>query len=362
MLPEPGGDNPWDTGSAARGHAADKDELDGVLSMRLDNSEPIIAGTRLRITVEPITNPPNLKPLTGWTFYTADTLDHEDDPAHDLFAIEACVSDECRGQMTLTNEVLGAFAAGTKVIFQPGREEEDSLVSETGIHYQFLLALTNALPVDGRVVIEWPADWPQSYEPSERFTVECLTRSLCGYDAQGLQSDADVTGVWLSSLTFTDSKDSDGNAYPMVFPGGAAGELLLLVGAFTNPAFSGSKTFTVRTESLDALGALWGIDESTDPFTLDFTTGVLTITSVLPTIPTIASVKGAYTIAMEAQHAPQATDELVISWPLTFPLQSAACVATTVRPSGVTDLITCSHDLGTNTTILSGFAETPAAG
>ena len=92
------------------------------------------------------------------------------------------------------------------------------------------------------------------------------------------------------------------------------------MGQFQNPSFSGTKTFTVRTVSLDAQGALWGIDEATTPFVLNFTTGVLTINSVIPTVHTIAATDGAYTISMVSQHAPQATDELVISWPLTFVL------------------------------------------
>ena len=102
--------------------------------------------------------------------------------------------------MTLTNELLASFGDGSAVRFQD--PVGDALVSETGISYVFTLVLTNALPIDGRVVIEWPADWPQTYEPSDRYTVSCLTAE-CGYGQAGLESDTDATGFYLSRLTFT---------------------------------------------------------------------------------------------------------------------------------------------------------------
>ena len=99
---------------------------------------PIAKGTRLRITIEPITNPPNLKPVGDWTFYTADASRSSDDdePAHELPRIEECSTDVCRQQMTLTNELLAEFASGSSVDFLA---EDDALVSETSIHYVFAL-------------------------------------------------------------------------------------------------------------------------------------------------------------------------------------------------------------------------------
>jgi hypothetical protein len=221
--------------------------------------------------------------------------------------------------MTLTNELLGVFQTGSGVAFQDANA--DSLVSETGISYVFTLSLANALPKYGRVQIDWPSDWPQDYEPSDRYTVSCINSiGTCGYAQSGVEAAADASGYYLSRVTFTDGIDPySGEAAQLVEPG-PAHVLEIAAGKFTNPSFSGPKTFTVRTMSLDATGTLWGIDEATDPFVLDFTTGVLTIKSVVPTVRTIAATNGAYTISLQAQHAPQATDELIITWPLTFPL------------------------------------------
>lgn len=68
------------------------------------------------------------------------------------------------------------------------------------------------------------------------------------------------------------------------------------------------------------------IDRSTDAFTLKFTTGILTVESVVPTDKVIFSPFGTYKMKFEAQHKIRPEYMLEVTWPEEFSvLQSSEC-------------------------------------
>jgi len=103
----------------------------------------------------------------------------------------------------------------------------------------------------------------------------------------------------------------------------APGPVIFEVGGFTNPAATDKVRFTVTTVTFDT--DIFLIDKS-DAFTLKFTTGKLTIASVVPTDKVIFSSNGSYKIKFKAQHTIRPEYILEVTWPKEFAvLQSSDC-------------------------------------
>ena len=100
--------------------------------------------------------------------------------------------------------------------------------------------------------------------------------------------------------------------------------MIFEVGGFTNPAATDVVKFTVTTVSFDT--DLYLIDRSDSAFSLKFTTGLLTVASVVPTDKVIFSPYGTYRITFKAQHKIRPDYALEIIWPKEFAvLQSSEC-------------------------------------
>ena len=76
--------------------------------------------------------------------------------------------------------------------------------------------------------------------------------------------------------------------------------MIFEVGGFTNPAAVDKQSLKVTTVSFDT--NIYVIDHSDTGFDLEFTTGLITVESFLPSDTKIYSFEGFYNFTFEAQH------------------------------------------------------------
>ena len=82
----------------------------------------------------------------------------------------------------------------------------------------------------------------------------------------------------------------------------APGPVKFEVGGFTNPAGIDKQSLKVTTVSFDTDLKLYDIDHSDTGFDLEFTTGLITVESFLPSDSKIYSFEGYYNFTFKAQH------------------------------------------------------------
>lgn len=280
-----------------------------LLRVCLYNPTDLPAGTTIVLEITPITNPPSLKPISG--FQAAIT----DENAN---AVESTT-----GTYELSTTMPGSFHAGPGV---PGAADsagvtgvtvdgDKYMVGEAGQRYDFTLYTAGAMPMGAKLFLTIPRAW----------TLDCNTASSLPQVkcAQGcaFANSATLCDTVLNQLQFLQGWPTTASYTH------APGPIKFYLSGMTNPTTTTEQYFGVTTYHQD--GSQYLIDRLLDTdkmLKLQFSTGIVTVTDIMPTEGMIYSSAGAYNFTMSFQHPILDTYALEITVPKTLGvLQKAGC-------------------------------------
>jgi hypothetical protein len=290
--------------------------------VQLDNPTEIPKSSVLEIIINPCTNPPSLNPLTNFEFYTGDS---------DFNTIN-----QQKEGITLETSAPGTFLNSGDYISKVEILDGKTMVDLTGVTYRWTMYFSNDLPRKSKVFITFPSSWNLSPKP----TIQCSFG--CEFTNEALTFEPSTNTLQL--LQGFESPNSYLNA-----PGPVTFDLI----GMNNPPTTAKQSFTVTTYNTD--GNIYKIDESLSIFTLSFTTGKITILSILPTQSEIMLTTAPYRVTFKTEHDILPTYKLVMKMaPGTEVQQKSGCaVIGTIGPS-----YTCNADASNNEIVVAKMTDT----
>ena len=310
------------------------------LRVCLYNAADLPAGTTIILAITPVTNPPSLKAISG---FEASITDENGN------AVESTT-----GTYGMSNSAPGGFYAGPGV---PGAADSTGttsvtiatgkyMVGEEDQRYDFTLYPAGAMPMGAKLFLTLPTAWRlDCNDASSLPSVSC--DQGCAFSSSAMLCDPVQ-----NQLQFLQGWPSTSSYRP------APGPIKFSLSGMLNPTTTTEQYFAVTTYHQD--GSQYLIDQllaSTKMLKLQFSTGVVTVTRIMPTDGMIYSSAGAYNFTMSFQHPILATYALEITVPRTLQvLQKAGC--------GVLGLGTaylCAGDASGNMITLRGLATSTLA-